>query len=359
MNAPEGMQSSRLIQTRLARKRDFEGIKKIFELAFTDEYARREVDIVRRIEKIESLYPLVKLLSLFPNPYQHVFTVHVAEEEGQIAGMAQMSPRNDIQTRWHIDNIAVHPDFRGRGLASQLLNDVFQYYNERGALRFTLEVDTHNAPAIKLYEKLGFRRYSTLYYYKLSPKKLGSFRTRKEVVMPVGLRERKPSDAEAIWELYQQTIPPYIRVVEDRQPEDFSLGPVQQSTEWLKKSLKRSETLHWVVEDTHRNCLAASLDIYAQLRALPHVLQLTLHPAYGDLAEPLLTYALHQLANLNIAPVLIGAYECQRAKLDASKALGFKKLTADFLMVRDTMERLTLANTEVQEGFLNSISFDS
>lgn len=330
------------MKTRQARKRDFEGIKQIFELAFTEEYQRREVDIVRRIQKIESIYPIVRLLSLFPNPYQHVFTVHVAELDEQIAGMAQMSPRNDTQSRWHVDNIAVHPDFRGKGIAQQLLNDVFAYYSERGALRFTLEVDIENAPAIKLYEKLGFRRFSTLYYHKLSPKQLGKYRDLDTVTVHPGLRERKPSDTEAVWELYQQSIPPYIRVVEDRSPGDFALTPMQQGTEWLKKSLKRSQAIHWVVEDSHRQCLAASLDIYAQMRELPHVIQLTLHPAYSDLAEPLLTFALNQLANVSINPVLIGSYEYDRAKQEAIKALGFKKLTADFLMVRDSIEKLVL-----------------
>lgn len=332
------------MKTRQARKRDFEGIKQIFELAFTEEYQRREVDIVRKIEKIESIYPLVRLLSLFPNPYQHVFTVHVAEVEDRIAAMAQMSPRNDQQTRWHVDNIAVHPDFRGKGLAQQLLNDVFAYYSERGALRFTLEVDVENAPAIRLYEKLGFRRFSTLYYHKMSPKQLGKYRDLESVTVHPGLRERRPSDTEAVWELYQQSIPPYIRVVEDRSPEDFAISPVQQGTEWLKKSLKRSQAIHWVVEDSHRQCLAAAVDIYAQLRELPHVIQLTIHPAYGDMAEPLLKFALNQLAQVSINPVLIGSYEIHRAKQDAIKALGFKKLTADFLMVRDNMDRLVLPN---------------
>ncbi|MEZ0375348.1 MAG: GNAT family N-acetyltransferase, partial [Candidatus Sericytochromatia bacterium] len=254
----------------------------------------------------------------------------------------QMSPRNQQQTRWHVDNIAVHPDFRGKGVAQSLLNDVFAYYSERGALRFTLEVDTQNAPAIKLYEKLGFRRFSTLYYHKLSPKQLGKYRELETVSVPAGLRERRASDTEAVWELYQQSIPPYIRVVEDRTPGDFSLSPVQQGTEWLKKSLKRSQAIHFVVEDSHRQCLAAAIDIYAQLRELPHVIQFSLHPAYGDLAEPLLRWALNQLANVSINPVLIGSYEIHRAKQEAIKTLGFKKLTSDFLMVRDTMDRLVL-----------------
>lgn len=347
------------MKTRLARKRDLEGIKQIFELAFTEEYQRREVDIVRRISKIESVYPLVRLLSLFPNPYQHVFTVHVAEQDQRIGAMAQMSPRNQQQTRWHVDNIAVHPDFRGQGMAQKLLLDVFEYYAARGAQRFTLEVDTENAPAIKLYEKLGFRRFSTLYYHKLTAKKLAHYRDLDSLTLPPGLRERRAGDTQAIWELYQNAIPPYIRVVEDRQPSDFALTPMQQGAEWLKKSLKRSEALHWVVEDPQRKCLAASLDLYAQLRTLPHVVQLTLNPGYGDLAEPLLRFALNQLANVSINPVLIGAYESQRAKLDASKELGFKKLTGDFLMVRDTVEKIVLPTAaEAQDGFLKTMTFD-
>lgn len=345
--------------TRLARKRDFEGIKKIFELSFTEEYARREVDIVRRIEKIAAVYPLVKTLSFFPNPYQHLFTVHVAcvetEKAEAIAGMAQMSPRNALETRWHVDNIAVHPDFRGQGLARQLLDEVFQYYVERGADRFTLEVDTTNTGAIQLYEKLGFRRYSTLYYHKMSARKLGTFRDLPEVVIPPGLRRRTPSDDAALLTLYEQSIPQHIRSVEDRCEADFQRGLLEEGTRWLKKSLKRSESLHWVVEDAQRGCLVASLELSAQLRALPHVIQMTVHPGYSDLAEVLLRFALHQLAQVRINPVLIGSFECQRPKREAVKSLGFKKLTADFLMVKEARERIVIPthseNEEVQEGF--------
>ncbi|PIQ24462.1 hypothetical protein COW36_24745 [bacterium (Candidatus Blackallbacteria) CG17_big_fil_post_rev_8_21_14_2_50_48_46] len=350
------------MKIRPARKRDFGGIKEIFELAFTEEYQQREVNIVQRIEKIESLYPFVKVLSLFPNPYQHVFTVHVLEEDGKIAAMAQVSPRNQNQTRWHIDNIAVHPDFRGRGLAQAILNGVFDYYLAFGALRFTLEVDTANAPAIKLYEKLGFRRYSTLTYSKLAPKRLGKFREPEDTLkVPEGLRVRRPSDTETLWELYQDAIPPYIRVVEERTPQDLSLGPLQLGAEWLKKSLKRSQALHLVVEDHHKR-LVGSLDIFAQLRSLPHVIQMTVHPGHGHLAEPLLKYALQQLALVSVNPVLIGCYECQRAKQDAITALGFKKLTADYLMVRDTLEKLELPTgqeTVSTEGFFKpTVTFD-
>jgi ribosomal protein S18 acetylase RimI-like enzyme len=347
---------------RPSRYRDFPGIKEIFAVAFTEEYQRREVDIVRRIEKIRAAYPVVKLLSCFPNPYQHLFTVHVAEETGRIAGLVQMSPRNHYGTRWHIDNIAVHPDFRGQGVAQALLQSVFEYYSQRGGLRYTLEVDASNQAAIKLYEKTGFRRYSTLYYYKLAPKSLAKFRDKDSLTLPPHVRPRVAADKDALWALYEETIPSYIRLVEERSPSDFAMTPVQLALEQVKKSTKRSEALHFVVEDPHRRCLVASIDLYAQHRALPHVVQFILHPAYGDMAEQLLTYALHQAAQISINPVLIGSFESQRAKRDAIQALGFKKVTSDFLMVRDNAESILLPQTaaaeKAKDGFFNPVTLN-
>ena len=134
------------------------------------------------------------------------------------------------------------------------------------------------------------------------------------------------------------------------------LGPYKQGAEWLKKAMKRSEAFHFVVEDTQRDCIVASIDIFAQMRALPHVFQLTVHPSREELAEQLIRFALNHVANIGINPVLIGSYESQRAKREAIKEVGFKRLTADFLLVRDTLETIPIESpaekAQVQDGFL-------
>lgn len=350
------------MKIRPARYKDFEGIKEIFSLAFNEEYQRREVDIVRRIQKIQSIYPLVKILSCFPNPYQHMFELHVAESDGRIAGLAQMSSRNHNHTRWHIENIAVHPDFRGKGIAKALLEKVFEYYTQKGALRFTLEVDVDNQPAIQLYEKTGFRKYTTLYYYKMSAKQLAEHRDTTVLSIPPGLQQRSPENADALLALYQEIVPAAIRMVEERQRQDFALNLFSQGKDWLKKTIKRGETFHWVVEDPQHKHLVASLDLLAQYRNLPHVIQLMIHPAYSDMAEPLLRFALNQLAQVALNPVLIGTFEYQQAKREAIKATGFKKLTADFLMVRDSLQVLTLPSLSeahnLEEGFFNPVTYN-
>ena len=57
---------------------------------------------------------------------------------------------------WHIMNVSVDPDRRRRGIASALLNALFERVGDPAA-QFTLEVRRSNTGAIELYERLGFR----------------------------------------------------------------------------------------------------------------------------------------------------------------------------------------------------------
>jgi ribosomal-protein-alanine N-acetyltransferase len=69
----------------------------------------------------------------------------------------------------HINNLAVRADFRGRGAGTALLAHVLQAGANRGAERATLEVRRSNAPARRLYERLGFEVAATRPNYYVSP----------------------------------------------------------------------------------------------------------------------------------------------------------------------------------------------
>ena len=58
---------------------------------------------------------------------------------------------------WHVMNVAVDPDHRGRGLARMLFAELFELTAEDGGRGYTLEVRVSNDEAIRLYERLGFR----------------------------------------------------------------------------------------------------------------------------------------------------------------------------------------------------------
>ena len=56
-----------------------------------------------------------------------------------------------------ITNVAVHPDFRRKGVAMGLMKGLISESVARGASAMTLEVRCSNEAAIALYEKFGFR----------------------------------------------------------------------------------------------------------------------------------------------------------------------------------------------------------
>jgi ribosomal-protein-alanine N-acetyltransferase len=69
----------------------------------------------------------------------------------------------------HINNLAVEPEHRGRGLGRRLLADVLDEAARRGASRATLEVRRSNRVAIHLYEQMGFAEAGVRRAYYTNP----------------------------------------------------------------------------------------------------------------------------------------------------------------------------------------------
>ena len=58
---------------------------------------------------------------------------------------------------WHVMNVAVDPQHRGRGIARMLLERLFELTADDARRGYTLEVRVSNDAAIDLYESLGFQ----------------------------------------------------------------------------------------------------------------------------------------------------------------------------------------------------------
>lgn len=58
-----------------------------------------------------------------------------------------------------ITNVAVDGQYRGKGIAYEMLSYVMEDVSNKGVEAFTLEVRVSNTPAIKLYKKLGFENH--------------------------------------------------------------------------------------------------------------------------------------------------------------------------------------------------------
>lgn len=81
-------------------------------------------------------------------------TYVVAKENSKIVGFAGMMVFMDEAT---LNNIVVKKSCRGRGIGGELLESLIEICADLNLKTFTLEVNTSNTPAIKLYEKFGFQ----------------------------------------------------------------------------------------------------------------------------------------------------------------------------------------------------------
>lgn len=83
--------------------------------------------------------------------------VLVAEDAGVLLGSAVVLFRRGLAAA-RLYSVAVDPAARGRGLGRALVEEALRVAEDRERLFLRLEVRTDNGEAIRLYERLGFRR---------------------------------------------------------------------------------------------------------------------------------------------------------------------------------------------------------
>ena len=91
----------------------------------------------------------------------------VAMEEDKVAGYVGSQT---VMDETDMMNVAVHPDHRRKGIAEALVLSLAEALKEKGSHCLTLEVRASNAPAIGLYEKLGFQQIGLRKNYYHNPK---------------------------------------------------------------------------------------------------------------------------------------------------------------------------------------------
>ena len=123
-------------------------------------------DLLIRSANVSDIIPIAELeakcftlpwseLSFFDEITQNkVARYAVAENAGKIVGYAGIWLISD---EGHITNVAVHPDFRKKGVARRLVTFLFEIAERSGVNMYTLEVRVSNREAISLYKSLDFK----------------------------------------------------------------------------------------------------------------------------------------------------------------------------------------------------------
>lgn len=75
----------------------------------------------------------------------------------QLVGRAPSIPNETDDSEYYLDSVAVHEDFRGRGIGKLLVEAFCNKAFDAGAQRVGLIVDVENPDAQKVYTSVGFR----------------------------------------------------------------------------------------------------------------------------------------------------------------------------------------------------------
>jgi ribosomal-protein-alanine N-acetyltransferase len=114
-----------------------------------------ELGDLTAIEAIEQkAYPTPWSRSMFASELAKPTSICLGAFEGQdLVGYVINSRYVDA---WHVMNVAVDPEHQRRGVATALLERLFELTRDDERRGYTLEVRVSNEDAIGLYEKLGF-----------------------------------------------------------------------------------------------------------------------------------------------------------------------------------------------------------
>lgn len=173
----------------MIRKANPNDIQKIAELCYII-WQELEVDMVKGIEK-ERLLKVMEQ-SMIEVPYRgHYSNTWIYEIDGEVAGCLIAYPGNkelemerawldmtlddDIRAyglpmpmkeanddEWYIETVATFPQYRGRGVATQLVKHVLNAYKDE---KWSLNCDVTNEGALSVYKKLGFEANSKFDLY--------------------------------------------------------------------------------------------------------------------------------------------------------------------------------------------------
>ena len=109
------------------------------------------------IERIEHrVYPTPWSRSMFAGELAKPSSISLGAFDPETDALVGYLVISRYVDAWHVMNVAVAPDHRRRGIASALLDRLFDVTATDPRRGYTLEVRVSNEGAIKLYERLGF-----------------------------------------------------------------------------------------------------------------------------------------------------------------------------------------------------------
>jgi ribosomal protein S18 acetylase RimI-like enzyme len=225
---------------------------------------------------------------------------YVWEEHGRIIGNATLLTTRSPE-RYLVVNVAVHPDYRRRGIARDLMVTLTELVQARGGRQILLQVVKDNAAAIQLYRSLNYDTIGSMTTWRNSQLRLRHLEP--AALNPSGL----PSIRELSWQDWQRAYRLDIASLTNdlNWPEPLRKDEYKQ-TLWrqFENMLNGRHREVWVAKN-QANQLTGLVSIKSEW-GKPHQIVLRVHPEWqAQLERPLLAKAIHRIGYLSNRSVQI------------------------------------------------------
>lgn len=146
-------------------KTDLAALADLIEIAFADTMDSSGRAAIREMRTLSRFSTGMGMLAGMNDLMQGIGLGYVWIQDGQLVGNVSIYPASSLPTGkgqvWIIANVAVHPDFRGHGIARKLMQTSLDVIRQRGSTRgkpamAILQVEAGNDTARHLYDSFGF-----------------------------------------------------------------------------------------------------------------------------------------------------------------------------------------------------------
>jgi ribosomal protein S18 acetylase RimI-like enzyme len=237
-------------------------------------------------------------------------------EQGCVVG--NVSLRRTLE--WNgflIGNVAVHPDWQGRGIAKALVEAALDEISVQGGRWVGLEVEADNQVARRLYESEGFREIGRM----LHMLRLAGMPYDGKLPQYPSLRRGRGRDSLALIDLVRAVIPERQRPLLELRLENYRPGWERT----LDQFLEGRREVWWVIENGGVIC--AAVRVLRERGRLPDRLEVLVSPERSGFVEDVLVQqalaSLRGASKKAVEVLLPNATDALVAVLDAA---GFQKL---------------------------------
>lgn len=264
----------------------------LLNLVFSSSLRRPGRQSYRGVSLTQHSWLMLRLRHLM----QGIVPGFVWEESGSIVGNASLLTTG-VEGRFLVANVAVHPDYRRRGIGHMLMEAIIDYVDQRGANEILLQVKHDNDPAINLYKVLGFGIVGSVTTWYGSSGKFYSLPVATNEGSPDSfgdtyIRPLRNSEWRQAWMLDRISVEPDLNWPEPLPGDAYRLTLWDRIVNLL--SGRRSET--WVAErDGEMVGLGSILSEWGRA----HTISLRVRPEWkGEIERPLLAKVLRRLRYL-------------------------------------------------------------